>query len=718
MKKNGISKIVFTALISLGMVFAFKSGDVHAEDGGRELEMVDMSKGITLDKESFNEPFYNLNGNSVIIDKPTDEEYDYSMCIDKDSDGVVDDGEELINYKNEDCGWIVGIFNKKTNSPIKITILGGKINKLYGAYVADIVLADTNKNAFELNISGGESNHIMGLQMTNVIGSVDCNIKNAVCNDEFDYAINSSSISGKVDFRIHDSEFKTVHGIYGNCDIGGDFFTEIYNTKIYSFENGNSCRFKTNVFFDVSSRENEISSINPLFAATVSNNYSFYCYKSKINNVNPILSSEVYGDCNIYFNDCVCECIQNMPGCIVDQTPIDNFSFIIKNSELKHVECASNLHVKNDCVIYIDDDCKLATATCVEGFYSGFYTGKVLFINKGKVMDDSDIGKYLHLIDGIMVSDIKPVIAISDETIKYLQYTTLPGDVRVPYYYAYKYDNIKENIGELYYVDILSASSSKYKDYEPVNPFAEYEKEKYGITGNGNKKPENDPNKKPDDDPDNKAGNNPNPNTKKDEAAAVGSKLVDSKSQVSYVVTSDKKGAAEVSFNSFDNSKATSVVVPESVKIGNVTYKVTKISKNAFANNKKLKSIKIANSVKVIEKKAFYGCTKLATVTINAKKSALTTIGEEAFAGCVALKSINLPAGVKKIGKKAFYGDKKLAKINISTTKLTKKNVGKNAFGNINKKSVVKVPKKSFESYKKLLASKGMKKTVTFKKAK
>lgn len=59
----------------------------------------------------------------------------------------------------------------------------------------------------------------------------------------------------------------------------------------------------------------------------------------------------------------------------------------------------------------------------------------------------------------------------------------------------------------------------------------------------------------------------------------------------------------------------------------------------------------------VIPAYAFYGCTSLKTVAIDAS---VTEIGEGAFGGCTALLSVDMPAGLLKIGKGAFENCSKL----------------------------------------------------------
>lgn len=109
-----------------------------------------------------------------------------------------------------------------------------------------------------------------------------------------------------------------------------------------------------------------------------------------------------------------------------------------------------------------------------------------------------------------------------------------------------------------------------------------------------------------------------------------------------------------------------SVVIPATVKVDGVTYKVTSIAKNAFKNNKKLKKVTVGTNI--------------------------TSIGANAFSGCKSLKNVTVKA----------------AKL---------KTVGKNAFKGIHKKAVFKVPAKKLKAYKKLFNSKaGIKKTMKIKK--
>ena len=110
--------------------------------------------------------------------------------------------------------------------------------------------------------------------------------------------------------------------------------------------------------------------------------------------------------------------------------------------------------------------------------------------------------------------------------------------------------------------------------------------------------------------------------------------------------------------------KTSKITIPATIKIGNDTYKVTSVSKNALKNNKKLKTVVIGKNVTSIGKKAFFGCKNLKKITVKSKI-------------------------LKKVGAKAFKG--------------------------INKKAVIKVPKKQLKKYKKLFKNKGQASSVVIR---
>lgn len=135
---------------------------------------------------------------------------------------------------------------------------------------------------------------------------------------------------------------------------------------------------------------------------------------------------------------------------------------------------------------------------------------------------------------------------------------------------------------------------------------------------------------------------------------------------LAYKVTNPKSGKGTVTVTGFssDKSKAKTVTIGDTIKYGGFTYKITAISKNAFAENKKLTQVTLGKNIQTIGEKAFYNCKELKTVVIKS-------------------------TGLKKVKKKAFE--------NISTH------------------ATIKVPKKNIRSYRRLLRGK-YKKGVKIKK--
>ncbi|MBQ4057653.1 MAG: leucine-rich repeat protein [Lachnospiraceae bacterium] len=166
--------------------------------------------------------------------------------------------------------------------------------------------------------------------------------------------------------------------------------------------------------------------------------------------------------------------------------------------------------------------------------------------------------------------------------------------------------------------------------------------------------------------------------------------LTDVVNKCKVVVTSSNVKNPTVAYKKPTNIKEKTIKIPDQVMIEGVSYKVTSISDNAFANNKKVTKIVIGKNVTSIGKSAFKKCTNLKTVEIKSTK-------------------------LDKIGANAFYGAKKLTKITLKSTKLTKKSIGKNALKGTNEKLVIKVPKSKVKKYKTYLKNKGNK-TVTVKK--
>ena len=131
-----------------------------------------------------------------------------------------------------------------------------------------------------------------------------------------------------------------------------------------------------------------------------------------------------------------------------------------------------------------------------------------------------------------------------------------------------------------------------------------------------------------------------------------------------YKVTKVTKRTGTATFTKASSKKLTAVSIPATVKYKGYTFKVTVIQKNALKGYKKLKTVTVGKNV--------------------------TTIGASAFAGDAKLKKITVKSAVlKKVAAKALKG--------------------------VNKKAVIKVPKKQLKKYTKLFKGKGQKKTVKVK---
>lgn len=98
--------------------------------------------------------------------------------------------------------------------------------------------------------------------------------------------------------------------------------------------------------------------------------------------------------------------------------------------------------------------------------------------------------------------------------------------------------------------------------------------------------------------------------------------------------------------------------IPATIKYKGVTYKVTAISANAVKGNKKIKSVTIGANVKSVAAKAFNNCPKLKTVTIKSTKLTKKTASKKSFNKVNKKMVIKVPKKVKKTYAKIFKGYK------------------------------------------------------------
>lgn len=112
-----------------------------------------------------------------------------------------------------------------------------------------------------------------------------------------------------------------------------------------------------------------------------------------------------------------------------------------------------------------------------------------------------------------------------------------------------------------------------------------------------------------------------------------------------YVVT---RAGAEVRFSKANN-KAKAITIPSTISAKGITYKVTSIGANAFNNCKKLTTVTIGANVKSIAAKAFNNCPKLKKVTIKTVVLSKKTAGKKCFSKVNKKMVIKVPKKVKKV---------------------------------------------------------------------
>lgn len=153
--------------------------------------------------------------------------------------------------------------------------------------------------------------------------------------------------------------------------------------------------------------------------------------------------------------------------------------------------------------------------------------------------------------------------------------------------------------------------------------------------------------------------------------------------------------------SSFDNSKRTNYKKGDVVIVSKKLYKITSSNTVTFAGivNGKASSLSIPNSVK-----------------IAGKSYKVTAIASKACYGLKGLKKVVIGSNVAKIGKKAFGNCSKLKSIRIKSKKLKSSTIGASAFKGIYKKATISVPKSKYTAYKKVLLKKGVTKKMKLKK--
>lgn len=105
------------------------------------------------------------------------------------------------------------------------------------------------------------------------------------------------------------------------------------------------------------------------------------------------------------------------------------------------------------------------------------------------------------------------------------------------------------------------------------------------------------------------------------------------------------------------------VEIPDSIKIGGKTFKVTAVSANALKNMKYIVSVKIGANVTTIGANAFRGCKGLRTIYIRSKK--LKSVGKNAFKGIKSTARITVPESKRKAYRKLLKHKGQGSKVRI-----------------------------------------------------
>ena len=121
---------------------------------------------------------------------------------------------------------------------------------------------------------------------------------------------------------------------------------------------------------------------------------------------------------------------------------------------------------------------------------------------------------------------------------------------------------------------------------------------------------------------------------------------------------------------------------------------VTAVQGGAFSGTA-LTSVTIPESVTVIGRNAFFGCTALTAATVP---DGVTSIENGTFSYCSALTKVTLGNGVTNIGTRAFSGCTALAEMTVAATEPPV--AAANAFENVSRDITVYVPAESLDTYK------------------
>ena len=121
-----------------------------------------------------------------------------------------------------------------------------------------------------------------------------------------------------------------------------------------------------------------------------------------------------------------------------------------------------------------------------------------------------------------------------------------------------------------------------------------------------------------------------------------------------YKVTNAKiDGTGTVELVSIgSNSKKSTIVVPNTIKISNKTFRVSSIGSKVFRKNTYVKKVVLGKYITNIGQESFYGCNQLKTIEI--KSTNLKSVGKNAIAKMYKKAYIKVPSSKLKTYKNLF----------------------------------------------------------------
>lgn len=124
-----------------------------------------------------------------------------------------------------------------------------------------------------------------------------------------------------------------------------------------------------------------------------------------------------------------------------------------------------------------------------------------------------------------------------------------------------------------------------------------------------------------------------------------------------YKITVSHATEGTVSVSGMSKTSKKKIIIPSTVTIDNIVYKVTSIDSKAFTKGKKMTTVEIGANITKIDAKAFYNCKKLKTIKFKTAKT--PKFGSKAFKGTNSKCKVYV---TKAMSKKEFNNFKKKCK--------------------------------------------------------